>query len=60
MQYSVAVNQVIKGCAVCKDALKELGYEGVFTQKYLADILDLSPNVIRFDMYGRDDKRDGK
>lgn len=56
--YSVAVNSVIKSCPVCFESLKALGYEGVFTNKYLAEYLDIDPKTIRNDIYGRTDKLD--
>lgn len=51
--YSVSVNSVVKGCSICKDSLKDLGFEGVFTNKYIADLLDIDPKTVADDKHGR-------
>jgi len=51
--YSVAVHDSIKDNPFIVQRLKDKGYEGVFTNVYLAELLGIDDETIRKDKYGK-------
>jgi len=54
-EYNQAVYSVLKEHPEVQTKLKERGFEGVFTNKYLSQLLDVDAKTIANDKYGRID-----